>query len=88
MNARRPRKWIMSLRIEQRYGSLRYVLTFTDGVLCASLFGSFDLNTSPSALSSAAWKVAADWLSHVQAPPRHLRPLATKKGSARRSRDQ
>lgn len=59
------RTWAATLRIEQRYGVMRYVLLFTNGRLTASLFGSIDPRSSLSP-TEIGWQVAADWLSHVR----------------------
>jgi hypothetical protein len=66
MNAQ-PRQWNTTLRVEKRYGVLRYVVEFSDGRLRASLYGVLPVGP-PSVLKQAAWEDADEWLLHVRPP--------------------
>lgn len=64
------RAWATSLRIEHRGGRHQYVLTFTNGRLFASVFGSVEPHATHSlSPSEAAWQAAAEWLRHVKQQP-------------------
>lgn len=78
------RTWATSLRIEQRYGALRYVVLFSDGRLTASLFGSVDDSVSSRSAEEIAWQVAAGWLSHVRPQPKRRRSTRKQSRECRR----
>ena len=63
----RTREWLTTLRVEQRRGSTYYVVSFSNGLTRASLYGS--LAATPSEVKRVAWETALDWLAHVKPIP-------------------
>ena len=67
------RQWTTALRVENRRGVTRYVVSFSNGVTRASLFGTLrPFNNSPADQKLEAWECALDWMAHITPTPRKL----------------